>query len=147
MTAGLVSSQFCMEERLSSVETLTDGNSDVRSDQRRSRRSTRTRDPPRRPCKVNPITDTAILLEQSYLLIPNAWVIVLQVSNDREGQNRNFGKSRFSPPSQMGDICLLDVDQYIRDIELQQCDQQAWALCLGYACTIAWHGVSTETCR
>lgn len=115
MTAGLVSSQFCMEERLSSVETLTDGNSDVRSDQRRSRRSTRTRDPPRRPCKVNPITDTAILLEQSYLLIPNACVIVLQVLNDREGQNRNFGKSRFFAiqPTVL-DICHPKVGYQVR---------------------------------
>lgn len=101
MTAGLVSSQFCAYiQAANQLRGLLTNNSDVRSDQRRSRRSSGTRNSPRRPCEVDSITSTAIPLEQSYLLIPDACVIVLQSSNDRGGKNRNLENRDLLPLDQ-----------------------------------------------
>jgi hypothetical protein len=52
MTAGLVSSQFCIFVQPSSSKKVTDNHSDVRGYQKRTWRSTRSRNPRRRARQV-----------------------------------------------------------------------------------------------
>jgi hypothetical protein len=57
MTAGLVSSQFCIYFSKLEPKKVTDDDSDVRSDQKRTWRSTRSRNPRRRARQVGYVVE------------------------------------------------------------------------------------------
>jgi hypothetical protein len=144
MTAGLVSSQFCLLFFVAKPRDSLTKNSNVRGHQKRSRRSTRTRNPRRRPCKVKATRNTAIPLEQSSLLIPDACVIVFRDSMiEKAKKPRSSKKSRnHSPPIQVLLTRIITSDILIVRYLSFNAEQEHRQSCLFVEIT----GYTAQTC-